>query len=106
MMSDMRGSEPHGWDLLAELRPPPGVKLQPQGMSGGGGRWTSEARAQTKMPVPELEAHFAKQLAAAGWRRIAGTAGGTTGWGSRGGAKPSKPRGVPLVPLPLPRLVL
>jgi hypothetical protein len=83
MMSDPGpGPEPPGWDVLPELRPPPGVKMQSQGSGGGGGSWTSSARAETEMPVPELEAHFAKQLAAAGWSRIAGNADETTGWSS------------------------
>jgi len=104
MMSNMPGPgpEPPGWDLLPELRPPPSVKVQPQGMSGGGGRWTSEARAQTELPVPELEAHFAKQLAAAGWRRIAGTADETTGWSSWDVPKPGNWRGLLLVLSPYP----
>lgn len=91
------GPEPPGWDVLPELRPPPGVKLQPQGSSGGGGSWTSSARAQTEMPVPELEAHFAKQLAAAGWTRIAGKADDTTGWSSWDVPKPGNWRGFLLV---------
>jgi hypothetical protein len=104
MMSNMPGPgpEPPGWDLLPELRPPPGVKVQPQGMSGGGGRWASEARAQTEMPVPQLEAHFAKQLAAAGWRRIAGTADETTGWSSWDVPKPGNWRGFLFVVSPDP----
>jgi hypothetical protein len=96
------GPEPPGWDMLPELRPPPGVKLQPQGSHGGGGSWTSEARAQTEMPVPDLEAHFAKQLAAAGWRRIAGAAAETTGWSSWEVPKPGNWHGLLLVLSPFP----
>jgi hypothetical protein len=104
MMNNMAGPgpEPPGWDMLPELRPPPGVKLQPLGGGGGGGRWTSEARAQTEMPVPELEAHFAKQLAAAGWRRIAGTADDTVGWSSWEVPKPGNWQGFLLVLSPFP----
>ncbi|HEV2013419.1 MAG TPA: hypothetical protein VGR77_06010 [Candidatus Dormibacteraeota bacterium] len=97
MMTDMPGPEPPGWDMLPDLRPPRGVKLQAQGSSGGGGRWTSEARAQTEMPVPELEAHLAEQLAAAGWTRIAGAADDTTGWSSWTVPKPGNWRGLLLV---------
>jgi hypothetical protein len=96
------GPEPPGWDVLPELRPPPGVKLQPQGSFGGGGSWTSEARAQTEMPVRDLEAHFAKQLAAAGWRRIGGTADETTGWSSWEVPKPGNRRGFLLILSPFP----
>ena len=104
MMSNMQGPgpEPPGWDMLPELRPPKGVNIQPQGSSGGGGRWTSEARAQTEMPVAELEAHFAKQLASAGWGRIAGTADDTTGWSSWEVPKPGGWRGFLLVLSPFP----
>ena len=96
------GPEPPGWDALPELRPPPGVKLQPQGSHGGSGSLTSEARAQTEMPVPELEAHFAKQLADAGWRRLAGAADDTTGWSSWEVPKPGNWRGFLLVLSPFP----
>jgi hypothetical protein len=104
MMSNMPGPgpEPPGWDILPELRPPPSVRMQPQGSSGGGGRWTSEARAQTAMPVPELEAYFARQLAAAGWGRIAGSADDTTGWSSWAVPKPGNWRGLLLVLANLP----
>ena len=104
MMSNMAGPgpEPPGWDMLPELRPPPGVKLQPQGSHGGGGSWTSEARAQTEMPVRELEAHFAEQLAAAGWHRIAGAADDTTGWSSWEVPKPGNWRGFLIVLSPFP----
>jgi hypothetical protein len=99
MMSDRSepGPEPPGWDVLPELRPPPGVRIQPQGSSGGGGRWSSEARAQSEMPVPELEAHFAKQLTAAGWGRIAGAVDDTTGWSSWDVPRPGNWRGLLLV---------
>lgn len=104
MMSNMSGPgpEPPGWDALPELRPPPGVKLQPLGAHGGGGSWTSEARAQTEMPVAELEAHFAKQLADAGWRRLAGAADDTTGWSSWEVPKPGNWQGFLLVLSPFP----
>ena len=102
MMNNMSGPgrEPPGWDMLPELRSPPGVNVQPQGSSGGGGRWTSEARAQTEMAVPEMEGHFAKQLVAAGWTRIAGTADETTGWSSWDVPDPGNWRGFLLVVSP------
>jgi hypothetical protein len=104
MMGNMPGPgpEPPGFDLLPELRPPPGVRMQPHGSGGGGGRWTSEARAQTAMPVPELEAYFARQLVAAGWGRIAGSADDTTGWSSWEVPKPGNWRGLLLVLANLP----
>lgn len=80
-----RGPEPPrnppGADLLPPLYAPEGVALSL--MSSGGGsnqRWSSEAVAPTAQGVAELEAHFAKQLAAAGWRRVAGRADGPLAW--------------------------
>jgi len=96
------GPEPPGWDMLPELRSPPGVNVQAQGSSGGGGRWTSEAKAQTEMPVPGMESYFAKQLAAAGWSRIAGTADDMTGWSSWDVPNPGNWRGFLLVVSPFP----
>jgi len=99
MMRNMPGPgpEPPGWDMLPELRPPKGVNVQPQGSGGGGGRWSSDARAQSEMPVPELEAHYAKQLTAAGWGRIAAAADDTTGWSSWDVPGPGNWRGLLLV---------
>jgi len=96
------GPESPEWDVLPELRPPPGIKLQSQGSHGGGGSWTSEARAQTEMPVPDMEAHFAKQLTAAGWRRIGGAADEATGWSSWEVPKPGNWHGLLLVLSPFP----
>lgn len=67
---------PYGEDLMPPLQPPAGVRLQGQGSGGGGGSWTSNAIAETTQTVAELEAHFAGQLAAAGWNRVAGAVAG------------------------------
>jgi hypothetical protein len=72
---------PLGATLLPRLTPPPGVDLR--GGSGGGGgpnRWSSEATAETTRSPAELEAHFAQQLAAAGWIRQDGRADGRLAW--------------------------
>jgi hypothetical protein len=72
---------PPGADLLPLLRPPAGVVFLGQsGFGGGGGHWTSEASVQTDRPVADLEAHFAAQLARAGWTRTAGSADDVVGW--------------------------
>jgi hypothetical protein len=68
--------------ILPRLKPPPGVRLQPEGTGGGGGRWKSDARAQTEMAPMQLEAFFAKQLEAAGWGRMTGSADDTFAWSS------------------------
>jgi hypothetical protein len=70
----------HEESMIPHLKPPPGVKFQPEGMGGGGGRWKSDARAKTEMAPMELEAHFAKQLEAAGWARMTGSADDTFAW--------------------------
>jgi hypothetical protein len=72
----------HEESILPRLKPPPGVRLQPEGTGGGGGRWRSDARAQTQMNPMELEAFLAKQLKAAGWGRMAGSADDTFAWSS------------------------
>jgi hypothetical protein len=72
----------HEESILPRLKPPPGVRLRPEGTGGGGGRWKSDARAQTEMAPMELEAFFARQLEAAGWGRMTGSADETFAWSS------------------------
>jgi hypothetical protein len=72
----------HEESILPQLKPPPGVKFRPEGTGGGGGRWKSDARAQTEMAPMELEAYFAKQLEAAGWARVGGSADDSFAWSS------------------------
>ena len=81
MLSNMGGVR-HEESMIPNLKPPPGVKLHPEGLGGGGGRWKSDARAQTDMAPMELEAYFAKQLEAAGWGRMTGSADETFAWSS------------------------
>lgn len=71
---------PPGADLMPELRPPAGVALTGQTGGGSEGRWTSETTVQTEQAVAALEAHFADQLAAAGWTRTAGAADDVVAW--------------------------
>lgn len=68
--------------ILPRLKPPPGVRLRPLGMGGVGGVWKSDAQAQTAVAPMELEAYFAKQLEAAGWGRLSGSADETFAWSS------------------------
>jgi hypothetical protein len=72
----------HEESILPRLTPPPGVRLRPEGVSGGGGMWKSDAQAQTEMPPIELEAFFARQLELAGWGRMTGSADETFAWSS------------------------
>ena len=81
-MANMGQGMPPEASMLPRLTPPPGVKFHPEGGGGGGGRWQSGARAETEMAPMELEAYFAKQLEAAGWGRMTGSADETFAWSS------------------------
>jgi hypothetical protein len=50
------------------------------GGSGSINRQSSESSATSSMTAGELEAAFAKQLAAAGWTRLAGRDDGALAW--------------------------
>lgn len=71
---------PVGGQMLPALTAPAGVYMET--LSGGGSqsRWSSNATAETDMPAAELEAHFAQQLAAAGWTRRDGGLTGPLAW--------------------------
>ncbi len=73
---------PEGAERLPPLSPPPGVPLRGGGGGGSSGSWHSEATVETDLPVPDLEVHFSRQLEAAGWTRLAGTADDVVGWSS------------------------
>ena len=81
-MATIRRGTHNEESVLPDLKPPPGVKLQPEGTGGGGGTWRSDARAHTEMAPTDLEAHFAKQLEAAGWGRVSGSADESVAWSS------------------------
>ncbi len=104
-MLAMRRSMAHEQSVLPVLRPPPGVLMRSEGGGGGGWRWSSAATAETDMAPMELEAHFAKQLEAAGWGRMDGSADEFFAWS--GWLVPNAPpaaewRGVLLVVAPFP----
>ena len=82
MIANVARRTHHEESMLPSLKPPPGVRLRPEGVSGGGGTWKSDARAQTEMPAIELEAFFAKQLELAGWGRMTGSADEAFAWSS------------------------
>ena len=67
---------------LPVLRPPPGVRLLGGGMGGGGGVWSTEAKATTEMSPVDLETHFSRQLEAAAWGRLDGSSDGAFAWSS------------------------
>jgi hypothetical protein len=73
-----RGAPAPPSDLIPTLLPPDGVPdpaevLRPSTMPGsGGGPASSQATLSTELSASELEAHYARQLEAAGWVRLAG----------------------------------
>jgi len=67
-------------NLIPALHSPDGVSIQMNGGGGGGGRWTSEATATTNQTPGALEGHYAQQLQAAGWTRLAGRDDGALSW--------------------------
>ena len=81
-MANIRRGTRHEESVLPHLKPPPGVRLRPEGMGGGGGTWRSDARAHTEMAPTKLEAYFAKQLEAVGWGRVSGSADEFFAWSS------------------------
>lgn len=73
---------PPGLERMPSLHPPAGISLKPRGGGGGGDSWYSQAVVETDRSVADLEAHFATQLAAAGWSRVNGRADEVVGWSS------------------------
>jgi hypothetical protein len=68
--SGRRGADIGHISLLQEvpvLAAPEGAELRPGGGCGGTDWWYTEAVATTSASCTELEAHFGKQLEAAGW---------------------------------------
>lgn len=77
-----RHGRPPGEEKMPALHAPPGIELRGAGGGGGDGNWHSEATVLTSHPPSELETHFARQLEAAGWKKVAGGADGVVGWSS------------------------
>jgi len=79
---DLSREAPPGRSPLPSLRPPRGVRITSASSGGGGSGWSADAHAQTEMLPMELEAYLAKQLDAAGWGRVAGSADESFAWSS------------------------
>jgi hypothetical protein len=71
-----------GRSPLPGLKPPRGVRIHSSSGAGSGTGWSSDATVRTELPPMELEAHFAKQLEAFGWGRVAGSADDLFAWSS------------------------
>jgi len=82
LTDDLSTEAPPGRSPLPALKPPTGVRIRSSSSGGSGGRWSAEAMARTRMPPMELEAHFAKELEAAGWGRVSGSADDFFAWSS------------------------
>ncbi len=65
---------------LPALHAPAGVRVLPLGGSADDVHAESRAVVQTDTSVADIEAHYARQLAAAGWTRLDGTAQGRLAW--------------------------
>jgi hypothetical protein len=73
--------EPRVLGVLPELNVPPGARVS--GSSGGGGNddlWLMQVRAETPLSAAELESHYARQLAKAGWAQRDGGMNGPLAW--------------------------
>jgi hypothetical protein len=82
LTDDLSPDAAPGRSPLPALKPPGGVRMRSSSSGGGGGRWSAEAIAQTQMSPMELEAYFAKELDAAGWGRLSGSADEFFAWSS------------------------
>ncbi len=102
---------PPEFDLLPSLTAPAGVQIQPTGGGGGGpGNFSSAAIADTGMSVTDLEAHYARQLEAVGWRRQTGRTDGPLAWSiwtppAAAGDNERAPRTTPTPPPGAPSIV-
>lgn len=75
------GTIAKGPELVPNLSVPPSVRLEPRStMNLGLVSYGAEAIAFTEMSVPALESHFAPQLRAVGWTRLAGEADEFLAW--------------------------
>lgn len=79
------GGRPPGADLLPPLTAPAAIRLLPSNppQPAAGGKpalASSDAIAETDMGVAELEGHFARQLASAGWALLDRGATGPVAW--------------------------
>lgn len=71
---------PSAANILPGLTPPAGVLLRLTSGSFTADRAATAATAATPLPAAALEAHYAGQLAAAGWTRTDGAATGPLAW--------------------------
>jgi hypothetical protein len=69
-----------GSDLIPPLSVPEGVELRPGGAGGSEMDWHSDAIVVPPQDADALEAHFAKQLTAGGWRRQDRAVAGRVAW--------------------------
>jgi hypothetical protein len=94
--------------LVPVLLPPDGIEVIPGGSGGSDADWRTEAEAFTDTPPSELEAHYADQLAQAGWTRQDGSTEGPLAW-SRWRLRADQYEGMLLVlrlPVPARQLLL
>lgn len=66
--------------ILPPLAPPPGAQFRSSGGGGGGNFVTAEAEIGTSMTVADLAAHYAAQLASAGWEQLDSSSAAAVEW--------------------------
>ncbi len=78
--SSAGNGQPSASDVLPGLTAPTGVLLKLTSGAFATDRAATDATAATSMSAADLEAHYARQLAGAGWVRVAGDASGPLAW--------------------------
>lgn len=76
----MHGGRPMAGERIPPLLPPDGTEVRSAGGGGSDDEWRTEAEAISAEAPAELEAHYARQLAEAGWNRLDGGSDGPLSW--------------------------
>ncbi len=82
-----------GGSFLPALQQPPGEQLRPRSAGFSGTGDADDFDLLSDRSAMELEAHFARQLAAVGWQRQAGEAAGSFAWSLWNAGHVSTPEG-------------
>lgn len=56
--------------IIPALRPPAAAQVQPRGASSGMSEWSARVAIETAMPIAELLAHYAAEMAREGWAPV------------------------------------
>lgn len=75
-----RYHRPRAWETLPTLVPPPGATQHPGSAGSSGEEVHSTARLETPLDLSAIGAHYAAQLAHAGWARTGDGTSGPVAW--------------------------